>query len=109
MQFITNEDNTVMTLSAYKADVAVHFYNGDVSHIDLDGREFMPTEDILDGLHVMVFASRSFLTYETHTLKEILNEAESQYEGIVKESAATNRADARMSDSLSSPQSSGRI
>lgn len=99
----------VLTLEAYKADVEVFFYSGDVSHIHIDEREFMPTEDLLYGVFVQIRPKNIFEPATFHSLQEILSEAESQYPGIMREIEDEERSYGAMERELSSPEATGRI
>lgn len=110
MKFSLNDQE--LKLSCYKLDVKLAFRNGGVAWIDVDGHEFAPSDEILNGLIVKIpTGDRTVLlnNFALFTLQEVRREAERQWPEIVKEAQREEAKEAALADELSSPHRTGRI
>lgn len=109
MNFSYNHDYDYLTLHAYKVDVKIWFKNGGPSHIEIDECEFYPKSDVLYGVFVQVRKPNSLEPPALHSLQDVMDEAERQYEDIVAETEEEAREEQALADELSSVYLTGRI
>lgn len=83
-------------------DIEILFENGDATHIYLDGDEFSLLSDTLYGVFVVI--AGNFIN-----LVDLGRKAGEEYDGIMKEVRAEQKAEDDMARELSSPYLTGRI
>lgn len=105
----TADNELKLTFEAYKNEVTVWVEGGDASLVAMGGNrpsyvEYSPLDDDLYGIYVL---DRNRIRH--HSLNEIMLQAERQYDGLMGEIEAEERAEEAMARELASPYLTGRV